>query len=371
MASGAAVTIGLVGCGGISHYHMAGIQAANAAAKSRAAAGGARAASDSSASASDPELRVVACADIVEATARGWAEKYGVERWFTDWRAMVEAARPDIVLFATWPSQHREQVAAAAEMGVPAILCEKSLALTAADGHAMADACRRSGTLLMEAFMYRHAPRTRDFVRRIREGEIGEPRWARAAFGGWFYDPKGTGWRSRKDTGGGIVFDFTCYCVNILRAVMGRSPKRVAAAVEVCPVQDVIITLHGLLDYGEGVTAVVESSQKEYFRMEAEVVGAQGSLLLPAFLMNVNPQPAPPMRLTTGLLWAGNWKETPIPTTFENPYALQIRNLARALRHGEPLGMPQDETLENLATLDALVESSKAGNWSQLGTALP
>lgn len=158
------VSIGLVGCGGISHYHIGGIRL-------------------------HPDLRVAACADIDKERACTWGRQHGVDQCFADWREMVEKVRPDIVIFATWPAQHREQVIAAAEMGVPAILCEKSLALTAAEGQAMAAACRKSGTLLMEGFMYRHTPRTQNFIELVHSGAVGDLRCARAAFSMLFYDP--------------------------------------------------------------------------------------------------------------------------------------------------------------------------------------
>jgi predicted dehydrogenase len=342
MQSEKLLKVGLVGCGGISHVHAAGI-------------------------ANLPNLTLEACADIEAERAASWAERYRVERWFTDWREMVERVRPEIVLFATWPSQHREQVVAAAEMGVPAILCEKALALTSEEGRAMAEACKRSGTLLMEGFMYRHAPRTKAFLRRIHEGDLGEVRYVRAAFGALFYNPEGTNWRNRKETGGGIPFDFTCYCVNIARAIMGRRPARVCAAAQVCPRQGIIVTLNALLDYGEGVTASLESSQKECFRMEAEAVGTKASLCLPLFLMNLGRQAAPAMRRVEGSVFQGEWKEEQIRTAFEDPYALQIQNLAEALLQGAPLGMELEETLDNLATMDALIESSQTGAFEQVG----
>jgi len=335
------VSIALVGCGGISHFHAAGIR-------------------------QRPALNLVACADIDPERARSWAERYGVERAFADWKQMVEAVRPEILLFATWPSQHREQVIAAAGMGVPAILCEKSLALSAEDGRAMADACRTSGALLMEGFMYRHAPRTKEFLRRIHEGDLGEVRCARAAFASFFYNPDGANWRNRKETGGGIAFDFTCYCVNILRAILGRPPERASAVAERCPKQDIIVTLSALFDYGDGVTAAVESSQRETFRMEAEAVGTRASLLLPLFLQTSGQLPAPPLRRADGNLFSGDWRVTETPTAFEDPYALQIANLAEALRRGAPLGMPLEETLDNLATLDAMLRSAETGRFAEV-----
>ncbi len=261
--------IGVVGCGAISHLHAKGIG-------------------------SYDELSIVACADINEEMVRLWAEKYNIEQWFTDWTEMVVEVRPDIVLFATWPSQHHEQVTTAARLGVPAILCEKSFSLTGKESREMAQACADGGALAMEGMMYRHTPCTREFLRMVDDGEIGELRYVHSAFSFLGYDPQSTNWRNRKETGGGIVFDFTSYPVNILRALFGRSPQRVVATGEICPVQDIIVTLNAMLDYGDGRVGHIESSQKVCFRMETTAVGTNGWLNFPLFLLQSDQHAPPP-----------------------------------------------------------------------------
>jgi len=332
------VTIGVVGCGGITRAHMNGFE-------------------------NHPELRVVAGVDVDLKKTRDWCGRYDVGHAFEDWREMVEKLKPEVVLFSTWPIQHPEQVIGAAQMGVPAVLCEKSFALNGPDADEMVKACKESGTIVMEAFMYRHAPRTRDFLDRIHDGELGQVRTANASFSNLFYNPQGTNWRNRRETGGGIVYDFTCYSVNALRAVFGRQPLRVIAAGETCPEQDIIVTLHGLLDYGEGVVGRIESSQKSCFRMECEVVLEKGVVALPQFLMN-GPRKgeALPRRETTGR-WVDSQETVEVPTQFENPYALQMVNLAKQLREGPPAGMPIEESVDNVHTIDALVRSYEEGCW--------
>lgn len=333
--------IAMVGCGGISNAHMGGI-------------------------AIHPELEVVAAVDVDEGRMAAWREKYDVGVGFTDWQKMFKEVGPEIIVFATWPSQHHEQINAAAGLGVPAILCEKSFALTYAEGQEMAAACEKSGSLVMEAFMYRHTPRCKQYLERIHSGEFGKVRSANASFSSLFYNPEGNNWRNRKETGGGIVFDFTCYTVNILRGVMGRAPDRVVATGETCPVRDIIVTLNGLLDYGNGVTCRIESTQKSYFRAEVEVVLETGTLVLPHFLLNKDlaEKTLPRLEVTGG--WFDGQVTTPVPVLPGNPYGLQLMHLARQLREGEPSGMPISETLDNLRTIDALIRSYENDRWETL-----
>jgi len=337
------VTIGWVGCGGISHVHMKGLEL-------------------------HPELRVVAGVDVDLARAKDWCGQYDVGQSFEDWREMIEQVQPEVVVFTTWPVQHHEQVIGAAELGVPAVLSEKSFSMTGEEADAMLEVCKTLGTVVMEAFMYRHMPRTRDFLERVHSGDFGAVRSANASFSNFFYNPQGDNWRNRRETGGGIVYDFTCYSVNVLRAVFGRRPLRVIATGETCPVQNIIITLHGLLDYGDGVVARVESSQKSTFRMDCEVVLEQGVLTLPQFLMNRHRADggALPWHETTGT-WVESQETVDVPTQFENPYGLQMVNLARQLREGAASGMPVEETCDNMHTIDALVRSYEEDCWVEVG----
>ena len=75
----------------------------------------------------------------------------------------------------------REWTIAAARAGKH-VLCEKPLALTAADAQAMVDACGEAGVLLMEAFMYRLHPSWVAVRELVASGRIGRL----AAVDSWF-----------------------------------------------------------------------------------------------------------------------------------------------------------------------------------------
>ena len=91
---------------------------------------------------------IVACADIVEANARAFADRYGVETWFIDYRAMLTDMRLDMVSICTWPHLHEPMVLAACEAGVKAIHCEKPIADTWGGAKRMAAAAEQAGVQL-------------------------------------------------------------------------------------------------------------------------------------------------------------------------------------------------------------------------------
>ena len=53
-----------------------------------------------------PGVELAAICDLSPATAEAAAERYGIRAWFTDHRAMLEKARPDVVHVTTPPTSH-------------------------------------------------------------------------------------------------------------------------------------------------------------------------------------------------------------------------------------------------------------------------
>ncbi len=100
------------------------------------------------------------------------------------------------------------------------ILCEKPLAMDAAEASIAIEAARRHDVLLMEAFMYRVHPQTARLIELLRAGAIGEPRLIQASFG--YLKPFEA--QSRyfaPELGGGGILDVGGYCTSMARLVAG------------------------------------------------------------------------------------------------------------------------------------------------------
>jgi predicted dehydrogenase len=110
------------------------------------------------------------------------------------------------------------------------VLCEKPLAMNAAEAEEMAAASRATGKVLMEAFMYRFHPRLRTVVEAARADP---PKELWASFGFPLGSPDN--YRFRRELGGGAVFDVGCYTINAARWIMGE-PTQVEATGHVADV---------------------------------------------------------------------------------------------------------------------------------------
>ena len=74
-----------------------------------------------------PEVEIVALYNRTEERARALMAQYGVERFYGDWKVMLDRERPDFVDIITPPETHEEMCAFAAARGIH-IVCQKPLA---------------------------------------------------------------------------------------------------------------------------------------------------------------------------------------------------------------------------------------------------
>jgi predicted dehydrogenase len=135
----------------------------------------------------------------------------------------VEALlRTDIeaVYIASPPAAHRAQVIACAEAGKH-VLCEKPLALTTSDAHAVVEACAQACVCLGTGFMMRFQAQHQAALRLIQEGKLGQPVFARAQLSCW-YPPLPGAWRQAPSAGGGgSLMDMGGHCIDLLEMLFG------------------------------------------------------------------------------------------------------------------------------------------------------
>jgi glucose-fructose oxidoreductase len=131
----------------------------------------------------------------------------------------------DAVFIALPNSLHREYTVRAAQAGVH-VLCEKPLAVTADECQEMVDACRAHRVKLMVAYRLHFEPLTLEVVDLVRRGRIGDPKYFTSSFS---LAVRQGNIRTRKDMGGGSLYDLGVYCINAARSLFRAEPKEVTA----------------------------------------------------------------------------------------------------------------------------------------------
>lgn len=130
----------------------------------------------------------------------------------------------DAVYIATPHPSHAEWAIKAARRGRH-VLCEKPLALNAAQAQAVFDAAERAGVVIVEAFMYRTHPQTAKLVQLIRDGRIGRVRLMTASYGyRKAFDAQARHFAN--ELGGGAILDIGCYCTSMARLIAGAAEGR-------------------------------------------------------------------------------------------------------------------------------------------------
>ena len=119
-----------------------------------------------------PAVELAAICDLSPATAEAAAERYGIGAWFTDHRAMLEKARPDVVHVTTPPTSHFRLAMDAFDAGAHVIV-EKPATSTFEELDALARRAREVGRHLIEDhnYVFNHAPQ--EILRQIKSGQFG------------------------------------------------------------------------------------------------------------------------------------------------------------------------------------------------------
>ncbi len=159
------------------------------------------------------------------------AQRYGYDKYYTDWRKLLEDERVQVFDNGGPNNLHAEPCIAAAAAGKH-VVCEKPLARTAEEAKAMLDAVNKAGVKHMVAFNYRFVPAIRLARDLIQAGKLGQIYHFRASYlQEWIMPHYGTGmiWRLEKEAAGsGALGDLGAHIIDLARFLVGE-PSAVSA----------------------------------------------------------------------------------------------------------------------------------------------
>ena len=293
---------------------------------------------------------LVAVASRSGEAARDFAEKSGIPTAYSSYEALLEDEGIDAVYNPLPNSLHKEWSIRAAERGKH-ILCEKPLALNAAQCREMEAAASANGVKLMEAFMYRFHPRTQRVVEMVRGGAIGELRMIRSSFTFLLTRPENIRWDPA--LGGGALMDVGCYCVNVSRTLAGMEPEEVQARAN-WRSTGVDEEMVGTLTFANGVQAHFDCALTME-RCEAfEVAGTEGHLRVPAAFL-----PGPDDAIIEE--HRGRGEKTVHSIQGADEYQLMVEHFADCVLNDLPVRYTAEEAALNMKVIRALYESAGRG----------
>ena len=237
--------------------------------------------------AGEPSAELVAIAESDAAlVGRAQKEAPASVKFYADYVAMLDEAKPEAVIVATSNDRHLEILRQCAKRHIH-YSTEKPMAASAADAREMERLAREANIKLMVNYWNAWVAPSHELFHRVRAGEVGPIQKIIVQYGhrgpkeigvsqqfaNWLYDPV--------RNGGGAIMDFGCYGAELSLWLKGR-PTRVYATTRKMKVEqnnkvDDDATI--VLDYPDA-TAIIEASWDwPYTKDQVEVFGPKGSLL--------------------------------------------------------------------------------------------
>ncbi len=304
---------------------------------------------------SEASIVGIASRDAPKASAA--AARLGIPKAFGSYEALLADPGIEAVYLPLPNNLHAEWATKALEAGKH-VLCEKPLAMDAAQAKAMAAAARSKKLLLMEAFMYRFHPQWRRAKEILDSGEIGRVRSIACSFSYNNADPANI--RNRIETGGGALYDIGCYAISVSRWFAGTEPERAISLVQRDPVFGTDNLSSGVLDFGpSGARATFTVATKCFPVQRVEITGERGSIALG---LPFNAYPDVPMSLDVSTA-LGTRRIDAGPA---DQYGLMFAAVSGAIREGSLAPTPCEDGVANMAVLDALFRSELSGSWENV-----
>ncbi len=160
----------------------------------------------------DRPVRIEMLAARRRGPGEAMARELGIERFTTDWEAVVNDPSVDVVANLLGAGAHREATEAALALGKP-VLCEKPLGADRFEAHALKVAAANAGVQAATGFNYRYVPAMRLAHDIIASGALGSALQFRAVYlqdhaaGARVRPPND----SRAVTDYAHIIDFMCY----------------------------------------------------------------------------------------------------------------------------------------------------------------
>ncbi len=297
---------------------------------------------------------VVAVASRTKDKADTFAREHEIPVALESYQALLDRNDIDAIYNPLPNTLHAEWTIRAAEAGKH-IFCEKPLAVTAADGQKMVDACKSAGVLLFEAFVFLHHPQSRRIREILDSDEIGPLRHINAGFSYLIQDR--TNIRMIKELGGGSIYDGGVYPITFSRFIAGADPISVQATMRIDQESGVDLRTALVLEYPDNVTATLYSAFDGGGGPHARVECENGCLDLPS--------PFHPKEESTFDLVAGKQAKTGSRSeTVESgvpPFQPAIHFFQRCIRGEETPSYMVDHAIGTLKVVEAAFESARTG----------
>lgn len=308
---------GIIGCGGIAAKFATGL-------------------------ASLEDATLLAVGSRTPGKAKAFAHTYNVSTSYDCYEDLLADDRVDVVYVATTHNFHYQNVLQCLLAGKH-VLCEKVFTINAKQAHHLQQVAIEKKLFLMEAMWTRFLPATKEIMKVIADGVIGEVKFMEADFSfKTAMDPEGRFYN--RALAGGSLMDLGIYTVSYASMLFGRQPATIKTNACMTPTGVDERNTH-IFEYPDGKAALLTSSFAYYARTQALIAGTKGHIEVPAFF-----------HAQTFMVKAGDKTihyELPFESNGMGYEAMEVMDCIRTGRLQSDI-MSMDETVAIMETMDAI-----------------
>jgi predicted dehydrogenase len=299
------------------------------------------------------EIAAIASRDLVKAEAA--ARDLGIGRAYGSYEELLADPNIDAIYNPLPNHLHVPWSIRAAEAGKH-VLCEKPLGLNAGEVRELMEARDRTGVTVGEAFMIQTHPQWVRAVELARNGRVGAMRAVVGTFGYFNRDARNV--RNVLEWGGGALMDIGCYPIKASRMVFGEEPVSVSGATVRDPDFGTDILTSAVLEFPSGQCVFTCGTQLVPCQ-SMQLLGAKGRIEL-EIPFNAPPRRPARIRIDDGsdITGANIVTEEFAPC---DQYTIQGDAFARAILEGARPPVPLEDSLRNMAVIDAVFRSVESG----------
>ena len=307
-------------------------------------------------------VRVHGIASREPAKAEAVAERFGLDRAYGDYEALLADPAIDVVYSPLPNHLHVPWTVKAARAGKH-VLCEKPIALDAAEAASLIPVRDETGVQIQEAYVVTHHPQWQRVRELVRAGRIGHVRAIQGWVSYWLDDPENI--RNKREMGGGGLLDIGVYPLLTARYVFEADPIRAFAAIERHPEWGTDLLASAVLQFPHGILSFTCGTLSAVHQHMA-IHGTQGRIELPDPFAQSPTREASISILGPRQIWEPLNEEV---ETLErvNQYVPQAEAFCAAVRGEAPPAFPLEESVKMMRALDALARSGESGRWEEVG----
>jgi predicted dehydrogenase len=239
------------------------------------------------------------------------------------------------------------------------VLCEKPAGMNVAEVVQLIAARDRAGVTVGEAFMVQSHPQWQRIMELVRSGRIGQLRSATGTFS--YFKLEAENIRNIREYGGGALMDIGCYPIKTSRMVFGEEPVRVSAAIARDPqFGNIDMLTSAILEFPSGHCIFTCSTQ--IMQQQSMCFYGTTGRVQPEIPFNATPGGTSRIFIDDGRdLTGGGRVVEEFPAC--DQYTIQGDLFSRAIREGGPPPVPLEDSVRNMAVIDAIFRSAETGRW--------